>query len=241
MNTLKDFDANQKAISTNEMQTSTKDKQEKISQDNNSKSQQIVEINSTISQKNTTKNFTDTNSLKNDKLTLSPSLNFISNIKHSSITNEYNYESTVKENKKIATPKSAPPKKIKEEPIKEEAVKEKIQEPEPKHQLKIQRQNTQEDINHVIKRFNKNNNPALSLFVAKKYYEIGDYHKSYNYALITNEINDNIDASWIIFAKSLVKLNQKNEAISTLKKYIKHSNSSQARILLEEITSGKFK
>jgi tetratricopeptide (TPR) repeat protein len=86
-----------------------------------------------------------------------------------------------------------------------------------------------------------NNNPALSLFVAKKYYELGDYAQAYNYALITNQINRDIEASWIIFTKSLVKLNKRDQAIQTLKDYIESSSSNTARILLEEIQSGKFK
>ena len=55
--------------------------------------------------------------------------------------------------------------------------------------IQINKQNTDDDIKHVIKRFKKNNNPALSLFIAKKYYDQGKYSKSYNYALITNGIN----------------------------------------------------
>ncbi|MDQ1244960.1 MAG: hypothetical protein QG565_1301 [Campylobacterota bacterium] len=98
-----------------------------------------------------------------------------------------------------------------------------------------------EDIAHVIKRFNVNHNPALSLFVAKKYYQLGDYEQAYNYALITNDINNNIEESWLIFSKSLVKINKKEMAIETLKKYISHSHSSQARQLLDEIQAGKFK
>lgn len=63
----------------------------------------------------------------------------------------------------------------------------------------------------MIKRFNTNHNPALSLFVAKQYYQIGDYEQAYNYALITNDINNNIEESWIIFAKSLVQLGKKSK------------------------------
>ncbi|MGD9719509.1 MAG: hypothetical protein AB7U24_09720, partial [Sulfurimonadaceae bacterium] len=70
---------------------------------------------------------------------------------------------------------------------------------------------------------------------------LGDYHKSYNYALITNELNNNIEASWIIFAKSLVKLNEKEMALKTLRQYIEHSGSNQAKLLLDEIRNGKFK
>jgi tetratricopeptide (TPR) repeat protein len=109
------------------------------------------------------------------------------------------------------------------------------------HKISIKRQNTQNDIFEIITRFKKNNNPALSLFVAKKYYELQDYKQAYNYALITNSINKNIESSWIIFAKSLVKLGKKDQAIQTLRKYIKQSHSNSARILLDEIKSGKFR
>lgn len=128
------------------------------------------------------------------------------------------------------------------EPVKvdETKIEEVKKETLKKSTININRQNTQEDIALVIARFKKNNNPALSLFIAKKYYELQNYNQSYNYALMTNAINDNIDASWIIFSKSLVKLNKKDEAIKTLTKYIKYSHSSQAKILLEEISSGKF-
>ncbi len=176
----------------------------------------------------------------NKKILLSPSLEFMSSMKHNSIS-YYEEEDN--------TPVLTSNKLIEKEKVQKEIIqntkvvetREVQKEITEKTSVRIKRQNTQEDISHVIKRFKKNNNPVLSLFVAKKYYELGEYHKSYNYALITNDINDNIDASWIIFAKSLVKLNEKEEAIKTLKKYIKHSHSSQAKILLEEIISGKFR
>ena len=109
-----------------------------------------------------------------------------------------------------------------------------------KPQINIERKNTHNDIYEIIKRFKKNNNPALSLFIAKKYYELKDYRQSYNYSLITNEINQDIESSWIVFAKSLVKLGKKDKAIATLKKYINHSHSNSAKILYDEIRSGKF-
>lgn len=112
---------------------------------------------------------------------------------------------------------------------------------EKKRDINIEINKDQEDIQHVISRFKINNNPALSLFIAKKYYQLGDYHKSYNYALITNQLNRNIEASWIIFTKSLMKLKKEDKAIKTLKKYIDSSHSPRAKILLDEIQSGKFK
>ena len=110
-----------------------------------------------------------------------------------------------------------------------------------RQKIQITHQNTYGDIAEVISRFKKNNNPALSLFVAKKYYELGDYRQAYNYALITNQINQDIEVSWIIFTKSLVKLGKKEQAIKTLHQYIKQSHSNSAQILLDAIISGKFR
>jgi hypothetical protein len=107
--------------------------------------------------------------------------------------------------------------------------------------LDINRKNDEKDIQDVIKRFKKNKNPALSLFVAKRFYAIGNYQQSYNYALITNELNSDIEDSWLIFAKSLVKLDQKEMAISTLESYIESSRSIKAKLLLDSIKNGMLK
>jgi len=178
---------------------------------------------------------------KEQSLVLTPSLNFISNIKNSP---EVSHQKVVnKEQSKKSAEQEEAKKDIVIKPTKKESDPVMIEEIELhiSHPLKIQRKNTQDDLNHVLERFSKNNNPALSLFIAKKYYEMQDYHQSYNYALITNRINDDIDASWIVFAKSLVKLDRKEEAIKTLESYFEHSKSTQAKTLLEEIERGEFK
>jgi tetratricopeptide (TPR) repeat protein len=107
--------------------------------------------------------------------------------------------------------------------------------------LNINRKSDEKDIQDVIKRFKKNKNPALSLFVAKRFYAIGNYQQSYNYALITNELNSDIEDSWLIFAKSLVKLGQRDMAISTLESYIEDSRSIKAKLLLDSIKNGTMK
>ncbi len=112
---------------------------------------------------------------------------------------------------------------------------------EEKSKIIIQHQDSRKDIQDVLKRFHKNNNPVLSLFIAKKYYELQEYKHAYDYALITNNIDSHIEDSWIIFAKSLVKLGKKQMAIDTLKQYINHSNSKKASMLLQNIQNGRFK
>ncbi len=184
------------------------------------------------------------------RVVLTPSLEFISKI---GTTAPKNYASEVISNTKVEAPAVKeikpvviPPKiqEIKEEivePIKIEKIETPVVKEEKKGSVSISHRDEQKDIADVIKRFNTNHNPALSLFVAKKYYQIGDYEQAYNYALITNDINKNIEESWIIFAKSLMKLNKKEMAVETLKKYISHSSSSQAKQLLDEINAGKFR
>lgn len=165
------------------------------------------------------------------KVTLTPSMHFINEMQND-IPFYQNHDSNY-ENSSNARDS------YKQE--KTQKIVEEVEIVEKSQSITIARNTTNDDILKVIERFKKSNDPALSLFVAKKYYELEDYNKSYNYALITNELNNNIEASWIIFAKSLVKLNEKEMAVKTLRQYIEHSGSSQAKSLLEEIRSGRFK
>lgn len=178
-----------------------------------------------------------------EKLVLSPSLGFMSKLELKSQSYKepaQELQSTPKPQPKIEPKIESKKAEPKIEPKKEEIEEISIN-IDKKSSINIAKNNEIEDIAHVIKRFNVNHNPALSLFVAKKYYQLGDYEQAYNYALITNDINNNIEESWLIFSKSLVKINKKDMAIETLKKYISHSHSSQARQLLDEIQAGKFK
>jgi hypothetical protein len=170
-----------------------------------------------------------------EKIKLTPSLSFINEM-NSNIP-YYQSSETSQEKSDDQNVYQSQKQELEDEAVQEKSI-EQVQEVKA---VKIERKNTQDDILQVIERFKKSNDPALSLFVAKKYYELGDYHKSYNYALITNELNNNIEASWIIFAKSLVKLNEKEMALKTLRQYIEHSGSNQAKLLLDEIRNGKFK
>lgn len=182
---------------------------------------------------------------KQEKVSLSPSLDFMGKM---GSNNQVYYKKET-----ISTAQGLPKEVIidikQEEKKQEEKIVpkkvEKIEEVainiDKKTPINIARKDEQEDLSHVIKRFNINHNPALSLFIAKKYYQLENYEQAYNYALMTNEINNNIEESWIIFTKSLVKMGKKDKAVETLKKYISHSSSSQAKQLLDEILSGKFK
>lgn len=114
----------------------------------------------------------------------------------------------------------------------------------PKHQevLSINRNNEMKlDINELQRRFKETSNANLGLFISRYYYDHGNYEEAYNYALKTNNINNRIDESWIIFSKSLIKLGRVDQAKKTLQLYIQQSNSESAQGLLDAIERGNFK
>ncbi|MBD3798582.1 CDC27 family protein [Sulfuricurvum sp.] len=109
------------------------------------------------------------------------------------------------------------------------------------HTLSINHNESKLDIEELKLRFKETSNVNLGLFIARYYYDHGEYNEAYNYALKTNTINSQVDESWIIFSKSLVKLGKTDQAKKTLQLYISHSNSESARSLLDLIESGSFK
>ncbi|MDD5160353.1 MAG: CDC27 family protein [Sulfuricurvum sp.] len=107
--------------------------------------------------------------------------------------------------------------------------------------LSINRDESKLDIDSLIQRFKETSNANLGLFIARYYYDHGNYNEAYNYALKTNNSNNRIDESWIIFAKTLVKLGKPDQAKKTLQFYISQSNSENAKGLLDAIENGSFK
>ena len=97
------------------------------------------------------------------------------------------------------------------------------------------------DIHEIEERFKVNSNPHLGLYIARYHYEHANYTEAYNYALKTNSINSTIEESWLIFAKSLVKLGKNDQAKKTLQLYISQSNSDSAKSLLYSIEQGGIK
>jgi tetratricopeptide (TPR) repeat protein len=170
-----------------------------------------------------------------ETLVLKPSLRFMDNIEDG-LNNYYVSDETIQTNDYDQQRRHQQINTIPQDTIIEQNTKE-----ETKQNLSIIRHKDKTDLSDVIRRFKKNKNPTLSLFIAKKYYKMGEYQKSYNYALMTNEINKDIEESWLIFAKSLVKLGQHELAMATLKSYLKSKDSTSAKTLLNKIETGEFR
>lgn len=97
------------------------------------------------------------------------------------------------------------------------------------------------DIHEIEERFKTNPSPQLGLYLARYHYDHKDYNEAYNYALKTNSINKDIEESWLIFSKSLIKLGKVDQAKKTLQYYISQSHSDNAKELLNSIEQGNAK
>jgi len=171
------------------------------------------------------------------QITLTPSLNFMKHLQTSSLPYDNGHIEQIQNSSIKGTTEVSKTTKIK---IEKKVPQTQIEKKPKVSKITIKRRNAQADIQSIIDRFHKNNNPGLSLFIAKKYYKLANYEQAYNYALITNKINSDIEGSWLIFSKSLFKLGKKDKAITTLRKYANSSHSSNAKLLLEKMLSGKF-
>lgn len=98
--------------------------------------------------------------------------------------------------------------------------------------LKIRQISDMKAYKEVEKRFERSHNIDDALFLAEVYYKKGEYKKAEYWALQTNKIDNTIDKSWIIFAKSKFKQGQKHEAIRILEAYLKRLDSEEAKKLL---------
>lgn len=105
----------------------------------------------------------------------------------------------------------------------------------------IKRDDAAFDIHELEDRFKNSSNPNLGLYIARYHYDHANYTESYNYALKTNSINATMDESWLIFAKSLVKLGKEDQAKKTLQLYISNSNSQNAKNYLDTLNKESSK
>ncbi len=126
-------------------------------------------------------------------------------------------------------------KSLKKKPKIVQVSQEKRKKPRKKMHLNIIESSSVSAYKDVEKRFYESHDTDDSLFLAKSYYRKGNYKKSEYWSLQTNKVNNNIEESWIIFAKSKAKLGRKNEAIRILTNYVKRSNSHTVRNLLYKL------
>ena len=95
-------------------------------------------------------------------------------------------------------------------------------------------------IETMKKKFTRSKNPRDALLLAKAFYEKKEYSQSEKWALTANKIDSSNDESWHMFAKSKLKLGQKNEALKILSSYYKKSHSPKTKALIIKIKTERL-
>ncbi|MBN1840309.1 MAG: CDC27 family protein [Campylobacterales bacterium] len=93
-------------------------------------------------------------------------------------------------------------------------------------------------LQYLKERFDKTHNIVFALMLAEEYYKNKNYNESNKWALIANNMDSENEKSWIWFAKSKLKLGQKEDAIVALQAYLKNNKSKAAQGLLHQINNG---
>ena len=90
-------------------------------------------------------------------------------------------------------------------------------------------------LNIMKEKFNQNKNPREALLIAQAYYRAGNYENSEKWALKANNLDKNLDESWLLFASSQERLGRREEALKILLTYYRRSKSPKAKALIDKM------
>ncbi|MBN2825192.1 MAG: CDC27 family protein [Campylobacterales bacterium] len=145
-------------------------------------------------------------------------------------TNDTIYESNDTSNPFFSSIKDAP--KVIDDKTPHEKLEDEIEKRHEKKYVYIKKSSSA--YKEVEQRFATSQDPEDALFLARVYFEMKQYQKAEEWAFIANELNDNSEESWLIYAKAKAVRGEYQKAIHILDSYLKKTNSIQARKLLEE-------
>lgn len=145
------------------------------------------------------------------------------------------------QNKTSEEQKEANATKTKKEKIKKEPQQEEKNNVEPEEKPKIILSSEPIDtVKYLKNKFYESNSVTHAIMIAEEFYEQKNYQKALKWAIISNDLDNTNERSWIIFAKSKMQLGSKEEAINALEHYLKNTDSKKAKTLLRKIKYGDF-
>ncbi|MCD8213830.1 MAG: CDC27 family protein [Campylobacter sp.] len=109
--------------------------------------------------------------------------------------------------------------------------------PRQKAKINIEISGTKDEQSMLKEQFVRTNNPTFALDLARINFKEQKYQEAIKWSLASNEIDNNLEESWIIFAKSKYKLKQKTDALKALREYNKNANKSSIGELIRQMES----
>lgn len=155
---------------------------------------------------------------------LSPSTKFLSHLEPIKTEKIYKKEDTKN-------------KIVKQQKTIEKTVENKVR----KTKIVIKTKKDKNILERLIKKFEKNPDPKLAIFLSKSFFKKKYYKKALYWAIKANDLDSSNSESWILFAKTSVKLGKKDEAVNALRAYLTNYNSYKVEKLLQQILNGEYK
>ena len=106
-----------------------------------------------------------------------------------------------------------------------------------KEKKAISKKNNTDNTTYTLleKKFKKTSDYKIALKLSRLYYASKNYKKALKWSMIANELNQKDDGSWLLFAKSKIKLGEKEIAKKALMTYNKEYYSKKVEQLLDRI------
>jgi len=118
--------------------------------------------------------------------------------------------------------------------------KDEKKEPTKKQNIVISSKKVAKTINKfklLEKKFYKTSDYKIALKLSRLYYTSREYKKALKWSMVANELNKKDDESWLLFAKSKLKLGEKEIARRALTSYQQIYKSNRVKKLLKRISS----
>jgi tetratricopeptide (TPR) repeat protein len=92
-------------------------------------------------------------------------------------------------------------------------------------------------LKYLRKKFYASNDVKYAFAIAERFLEMKKYKEALKWSLIANELAPESDRSWLLFAKTKLKMGKRQDAINILQAYLKTYDSNKVSRFLKKIVS----
>ncbi len=104
-----------------------------------------------------------------------------------------------------------------------------------KSTLMVETKTSNNTLKYLIERFNEKRDPKLAAYIAQSYYKKKDYNEAVKWSIMANSLDPSDEGSWLLYAKSKVRLGKKQDAIQALKTYLNQYSSPKVKAYLHNL------
>lgn len=94
--------------------------------------------------------------------------------------------------------------------------------------------NEDKPLEEWVQKYNKKKSYAIAIYISKQYYFENDFKNAGIWAKRANQLDRNKEDAWLLYAKSVYALGDKEKAIKILNVFLQYKDSAKTELLLSE-------